>query len=458
MNTMSKEANHFSQFEQELFDKLLKVFPPLKIGAFTHPFGIVQGGMGINISTFRLPPAITNLGCLGTMSSANVKSFVPYELTESEQKLPFKEKSAISTYKALKNLCLSCMKKSDGPLNVNIMIALEDYTESVKAVCDAKREMPEYQYPLRIVSGAGLPLTLQQDLLKFDGQSIGVEYGFISSTPRGANLLLKRYLKRNSDYLPTFIVVEGPASGGHQGCKLRDIINDESLITIANEEGTPRYAGYFDVERAPTLESLVEGHAQLLLNDYPDERVRNIPIIAAGGIWDNDDMLRVLKAGASGIQIGTRLVCTDECDASQAYKDAVIDANKEDILLIESPAKRFALSVVKSPMIAAFLDPAKENLPYGCKSWLLGDLCTTRGKKEYCLCDNLTLGGVSGDKEKMLVTIGQNGYRVNKISSAHEIIFRYLFGEETDFQQYGYLLDKFRIERIRLINSGLKWR
>ncbi|RMD52225.1 MAG: hypothetical protein D6828_06095 [Nitrospirae bacterium] len=332
------------------------------------------------------------------------------------------------------------------------MVALEDYSATVKAVCDAKREMPEFKYPLRIISGAGLPLTLQSDLLRFGGPKLGVEYGFISSVPRGANILLTRYLKKNPDYLPTFIVVEGPASGGHQGNKFKEIVKEETIIGIPDNENHIRYAGYFDPEKAPSLKDLVESHLQLL-KEHPDDRVRDIPIIAAGGIWDREDALNILKAGASGIQIGTRLVCTEECDASDAYKEAVIKASKEDIILIESPAKRFPLSVIKTNMIRTYLDVTKENLKYGCKSWLLGDRCTTRGKNEFCLCDNLTLGGVFGDRERMLVTIGQNGYRVERITTVHEVIFRILFGEEADYEELGHLLDKFLEERKQLILS-----
>jgi nitronate monooxygenase len=453
MLDIKKEAYVLSEAENTLFNKQLKELPPLKVGDFIHPFPIIQGGMGINISTFNLPPAVTNLGCIGTLSSANVKSFVPHTLTEEEKKLPLTERSAISTYRAMKHLCLKCMEKSKGPLHVNIMVALEDYTETVKAVCDAKREMPDYSYPLRIISGSGLPMTLPRDLLRFGGPELGIEYGFISSNVRTIKILLTRYKKHNPHYLPSFIVVEGPLSGGHQGLKFRDIVNEESLINVPDKEGKLRYAGYFDSERAPTLKSLVAEHLDYL-TEQSEQYIRDIPLIAAGGIWNKEDILSILHTGASGVQIGTRLVCTKECDASDTYKEAVIRAAKKDIILIESPAKRFALSVVTTPMISTYLDKNKENQKYGCQSWLLGDRCTTRGREEYCLCDRLTLGGVKGDWEKMLVTIGQNGYRVNSMTTVHEVLFRFIFGEEMDYHKYGSLLDKFRLKREELIHAG----
>ena len=42
--------------------------------------------------------------------------------------------------------------------------------------------------------------------------------------------------------------------------------------------------------------------------------------------------------GAKGVQIATRFVTTKECDASDAYKQAYIDARKEDIVLVDRPA------------------------------------------------------------------------------------------------------------------------
>ncbi len=62
-----------------------------------------------------------------------------------------------------------------------------------------------------------------------------------------------------------------------------------------------------------------------------------IPLIAAGGIYDRRDMEHCLYLGAAGVQMGTRFVTTEECDAADAYKQAYLSARKEDIVIVKSP-------------------------------------------------------------------------------------------------------------------------
>ena len=47
-------------------------------------------------------------------------------------------------------------------------------------------------------------------------------------------------------------------------------------------------------------------------------------------------MCHALALGADGVQVGTRFVATEECDAPKAYKEAYIQAQKEDICIIKS--------------------------------------------------------------------------------------------------------------------------
>ena len=55
-----------------------------------------------------------------------------------------------------------------------------------------------------------------------------------------------------------------------------------------------------------------------------------IPLIAAGGIYDRRDLEHCLYLGAPGVQMGTRFVTTEECDAAEAYKQEYLRAQKED--------------------------------------------------------------------------------------------------------------------------------
>ncbi len=59
----------------------------------------------------------------------------------------------------------------------------------------------------------------------------------------------------------------------------------------------------------------------------------DLPIVCAGGIGDAEAYRHALDLGYVGVQIGTRLIATTECTESAGYKQAIIDANEDDIVL-----------------------------------------------------------------------------------------------------------------------------
>jgi nitronate monooxygenase len=56
------------------------------------------------------------------------------------------------------------------------------------------------------------------------------------------------------------------------------------------------------------------------LERFQDTFNKKIPVIAAGGIFSGEDILRFLQLGAQGVQMATRFVATDECDANIRFK------------------------------------------------------------------------------------------------------------------------------------------
>lgn len=64
---------------------------------------------------------------------------------------------------------------------------------------------------------------------------------------------------------------------------------------------------------------------------------RRIPVIAAGGLYTGEDIYWIRELGADGVQLGSKFVTTEECDASQAFKDTYINSREEDIEIIASP-------------------------------------------------------------------------------------------------------------------------
>ena len=73
----------------------------------------------------------------------------------------------------------------------------------------------------------------------------------------------------------------------------------------------------------------------------------NLPLICAGGVGGEDELNDALRLGYDGVQMGTRFIATDECNTSENYKRAIIEANEEDI----SWTKRISgvpISVIKT--------------------------------------------------------------------------------------------------------------
>lgn len=61
----------------------------------------------------------------------------------------------------------------------------------------------------------------------------------------------------------------------------------------------------------------------------------NVPVVSAGGVGTPEEFTRHLRMGYAAVQLGTRFIATPECKASDAYKQAIVDANEEDIVLTE---------------------------------------------------------------------------------------------------------------------------
>jgi len=63
------------------------------------------------------------------------------------------------------------------------------------------------------------------------------------------------------------------------------------------------------------------------------DRAKDTPVLAAGGITHGRDICKALRAGASGVLIGTRFVATQESMAHPEYKAALVSAEPTDTAL-----------------------------------------------------------------------------------------------------------------------------
>lgn len=146
------------------------------------------------------------------------------------------------------------------------------------------------------------------------------------------------------------------------------------------------------------------------------EEVR-IPTIAAGGVFTGEDIAQMIKVGAKGVQMATRFVATEECDAHDNFKNAYINAKKEDIVIIPSPVG-LPGRVIKTPFIEKVIkkDPSIRVNPIKCKG-CIGPICD----KSYCILEALE-NARKGDLENGLVFAGANVWRINKILKVKELI------------------------------------
>lgn len=342
--------------------------PELKIGNLTADIPIVQGGMGARVSLSHLSSAVANEGGIGTISCVG--------LGDLEDMANAYEKTSIE---ALITEIRKAKELTDGLLAVNIMGVLSNADDLVKTALSEGIKI--------IVFGAGIPIKLPKLV-----EDRSVNLVPIVSSARVTELILrawdKRY-KRTADAL----ILEGPLAGGHLGFTEEQLKNGEEY----------------------TLEKLLSDILEAI-KIYEDKYGRKIPVITGGGVFDGEDIARMLSLGASGVQMGTRFVCTEECGVSDAFKQAYLTAEKDDIVIIKSPVGMPG-RVIRNCFIKELENGEKHkiNCPYKC-------LATCKASEaRYCIAEAL-LNSYHGDVDHGLIFCGQNAYRINKITTVKKLI------------------------------------
>ena len=343
----------------------IKRIPTLKIGNLEINPPIIQGGMGVRVSGSRLASAVANEGCAGIIASVGLGAF------EDETASKFAEVNN----QALRAEIRKARSLSNGVIGVNVMVVLSNYEDLVKVCVEEKVDM--------IISGAGLPL----DLPKQTAGS-GIKLIPIVSSARAFSIIYRKW-KQNYNKIPDGVVLEGPMAGGHLGFSFDDIVN----------------------EKTPSLEYLVKE-----LVDYVATLEETIPVIAAGGIFDGEDIARFLKIGASGVQMATRFVCTHECDVHEDFKQAYITAKKEDVTVIHSPVGlpgRVILNEFTQRVTQG------ETIPFRCPHHCLRS-CNPR-TAPFCIARVLA-DASKGRLQNAFVFAGSNAYRCTEIVSVKTLV------------------------------------
>ena len=213
----------------------------------------------------------------------------------------------------------------------------------------------------------------------------------IVSSARSLNVLFN-YWEKHYNELPDAVVVEGPMAGGHLGFKKEQI--DDPRFKLEKI--------FVEVLKAVDV--------------FAKKFKKHIPVIAAGGIYTGFDIYKFLNMGASGVQMATRFVATEECDASDKFKQAYINATKDDIMIIDSPVGLPGRAIRDS-----FLEEVKMGMkkPFTCTYKCL-KTCDYR-KAPYCIALALT-NAKKGILQNGFAFAGANVYRVNKIVSVKTLM------------------------------------
>ncbi len=336
----------------------------LRIGDLCARIPVIQGGMGVGVSLSGLAGAVAASGGVGVISTAQIGYRDP----------DFHKNPIECDLKAVGEEIRKARAAADGGIiGVNIMVVTRRYEDYVKAAVAAGVDL--------IISGAGLPMNLPE--LAGDARIAPI----VSS--RKALHVISKHWKKKYDRKPDLVVVEGPLAGGHLGFAREDI----EAYTVTNEKN------YDDEVRA--------------VIELADEL--GAPVVVAGGIYERRDLEHCLAMGAKGVQIATRFVTTRECDASDAYKQAYIDAKREDIVIVKSPVGMPGRAIHN-----AFLDKvsAGERFMRGCRQ------CITTCRPDtapYCITEAL-INAVEGNLDEGLIFCGSNAYRADRIETVADIM------------------------------------
>lgn len=350
----------------------------LRIGEYTVEYPLIQGGMGVRISGGSLAGHVARCGGIGLVAAAGIAMNSPLYTGKNYMQA---DPAALK-----EELRKAYQIAPDGVIGVNLMVALSDFEALVAASIERGAKV--------IVCGAGLPMTLPE----LTASAPHVAIVPIVSSLRAAQLIAKKWWK-GYGRLPDAVVVEDPdTAGGHLGEKMENI-------------GTGEYDHY----------GTIRGIKEFFKAEYGKE----VPVIAAGGIWDREDLLRALAQGADGVQMASRFVATVECDADDNFKQAYLDCGKEDIGLIMSPAGLPGRAIILNRDNIVAHDRTNGVV---CSTGCLKKCAYKESGERFCIVSALDRAQ-RGDVETGLVFCGSNAWKAERIETVKEI-FDELFAEK----------------------------
>jgi nitronate monooxygenase len=273
--------------------------------------------MGIGISAHRLAGAVAREGAVGTISSIELRRHHP-DLMERTGRCRDRGAMEQANLEALDREVRAARAACgpEGCVAVNVMRAVSQHEGLTRQACESGADA--------IVMGAGLPLDLPEVVRDHPDVALIP----ILSEERGVRAVLRKWMRAHR--LPAAIVIEQPRfAGGHLGSPRIDDVADAR----------------FDFDR------VLAGISSVLA----ELGVERIPLVAAGGIHTHGQVLALLAAGWSAVQIGTPFAVTVEGDAHPNFKRVLAEARPQDIVTFLSTAGLPARAV-RTPWLARYLE------------------------------------------------------------------------------------------------------
>ncbi|WP_415406328.1 nitronate monooxygenase [Sulfurovum sp. CS9] len=342
--------------------------------------------MGVGVSWDKLAGTVSKEGAFGIISAAGTgyyKNQIFIEKSIDNRPLGannlHNREALFEIFKNARKIC------GDKPLGCNVLYATNNYGQIVRDACKAGADV--------IITGAGLPINLPEFTKDFPNVAL---IPLVSSV-KALNILCRRWIKKYNK-LPDAIIVEGPLSGGHQG---------------------------FTFEQCHDEQYRLENLIQPIKEEIKKWGV--FPLIAAGGIWDKNDIDKLIQLGADGVQMGTRFMATHECDIDDNFKRLLIEAKEDDIELVKSPVGYLA-RVIKSNLIQAIKNNQAPKIKCISNCVFPCNQGTEAKEVGFCIADRLS-DAHFGIEETGLFFIGTNGYKINEIISVKELLYKLFYGE-----------------------------
>jgi nitronate monooxygenase len=350
---------------------MARILPALRIGKHIVRHPIIQGAMAVRVSGAKLAGAVAKAGGVGLISSLGIGLSSPH----------FDRRKRGSFFTANRLALIDELHKArmispTGIIGVNILVATRDYPVLAETAAAHGADL--------IVTGAGLPLQLPEYTANYPDVALVP----IVANVQAAQTICETWQQRYDRLPDAFIVENCKQIGGHFASQCED--------------------------DAVTIQTVIAE-----LRNYLARLGVEIPLIVSGGIWDRTDIDRMMSIGADGVQIGTRFITTNECDADLRYKEFHVQARSEHVVTVPSPIGKpgRALRNTFAEQAMADLPTLERRCIANC---LASCLCRDTGKT-YCILQALSKAA-QGDVEQGLMFSGGNVRPVEQIVSVAELM------------------------------------